>query len=192
MCINNTSAFPGARRGPETSAGTRRSAWLEGATTMDVARLLAISLHTLAFVVAWGYYGILGRIMLPALERSLDRPAQVRTLVTIERIALPLILLSTALFVITGTYLLFDDPRYAGLGNFFANTWTALMLVKHLIVVVLIALGVAVDLLIRRAGRALDEVTRTAALRAVRWSAEGATGLGALIVLLTAAAQLST
>jgi uncharacterized membrane protein len=159
---------------------------------MDVAHLLATWFHTLAFVIAWGYYGILGRIMLPALERSLDGPVRARTLAEIERRALPLVLLSMALFVVTGTYLLFIDPNYVGLGNFFVNTWTTLMLVKHLVVVVLIALGVAIDVLIRRAGAATDEATRASALRLTRLSAEGATGLGALIVLLTAAAQLST
>jgi uncharacterized membrane protein len=142
-------------------------------------------------VIAWGYYGILGRITLPAIEHSLDGPAQARALVAIERRALPLIALSAMLFIVTGTYLLFVDPRYAGLGNFFANTWTALMLIKHLVVIVLIALAVIVDLLIRRVGAASDDSTRASALRRLRLSAEGATGLGALIVLLTAAAQLA-
>jgi uncharacterized membrane protein len=140
---------------------------------MDVAQLLAVWLHTLAFVIAW------------------DGPAQAAALVAIERRALPLVLLSMALFLATGTCLLFIDPRYAGLGDFFANTWTTLMLIKHLVVVVLIALGVAVDLFVRRVGEATDEVARRWALRRTRLSAEGATGIGALIVLLTAAAQLS-
>lgn len=101
---------------------------------MDVAQLGAIWLHTLAFVIAWGCYRILGRIVLPSLERSLDGPALARVMVTIERSALPLVGLSAA------------RP---------------------------------------------DEPTRASALRGVRLSAAAATGLGALIVLLTAAAQLS-
>jgi hypothetical protein len=28
---------------------------------MDILQVLAVWLHTLAFVIAWGYYGILGR-----------------------------------------------------------------------------------------------------------------------------------
>ena len=158
---------------------------------MDVGQLLAVWLHTVAFVIAWGYYGILGRIVLPALEQSLDGPAQGRSLVAIEQRALPLVLISMALFIVTGTYLLIVDPDYAGLGNVFANTWTTLMLVKHLVVVVLIALGVAVDLLVRRVAAASDDSARALAAHRLRLSAEGATGLGALIVLLTAAAQLT-
>jgi uncharacterized membrane protein len=158
---------------------------------VDIGLLLAVWIHTLAFVIAWGYYGILGRIVLPGMERSLDEPAKASVLMSIERRALPLIVLSMALFVLTGTYLLFVNPRYAGLGNVFANDWTTLMLVKHVLVVVLIAVGVAIDVLIRRLGDATDNRSRASLIRRVRLSAEGATGLGALIVLLTAAAQLS-
>ena len=39
---------------------------------MDIGLILALWLHTLAFVIAWGDYGVLGRIILPALARSLD------------------------------------------------------------------------------------------------------------------------
>ena len=148
-------------------------------------------LHTVAFVIAWGYYGILGRIVLPALERSLDGAAQATTLVSIERRALPLVSISAVLFVVTGTYLLVIDERYAGLGNVVANSWTSLMLLKHLVVVVLIGLAVIVDVLIRRAGAASDDATRDSLLHRVRLSAEAATALGAVVVLLTVAAQLS-
>jgi uncharacterized membrane protein len=158
---------------------------------MDIAQLLALWVHTLAFVIAWGYYGILGRMVLPALRGTLDAATEARTLVALERRALPLVVLSTALFVVSGTYLLLVDSRYEGLGNFFANTWTTLMAVKHLVVVVLVVLAVMVDRFIRRAGESTNDATRASNLGRVRLAAEAATGLGALIVLLTAAAQLS-
>jgi len=156
---------------------------------VDLLLVLAVWLHTLAFVIAWGYYGVLGRMILPGLERSLERPAQATALVAIERRALPLVVVSLVLFAATGTYLLVVDPRYTGLGDFFSSTWTTLMLLKHVLVVGLIVVGVYVDRLIRRVGDATSENDRGAALRRVALSAEGATGLGALIVLLTAAAQ---
>jgi uncharacterized membrane protein len=156
---------------------------------MDFPVVLAVWLHTLAFVIAWGYYGILGRMVLPALERSLDRPTQAAALAAIERQALPLIAISLVLFGATGAYLLVVDQHYAGLGNVFASTWTTLMLIKHVLVIGLIVLGLYVDILIRRAGDATSDDVRGSVLRRVGWSAEGATGLGALIVLLTAAAQ---
>jgi uncharacterized membrane protein len=158
---------------------------------MDLPQVLAVWLHTLAFVIAWGYYGVLGRMVLPALERSLERPAQAAALVAIERRALPLVVLSLVLFTATGTYLLVVDPEYAGLGNVFASTWTTLMLAKHVLVIGLVVVAVYVDRLIRRVGEATSETVRDAALRRLSWSAEGATGLGAVIVLLTAAAQVA-
>ena len=91
---------------------------------MDVPLVLAAWLHTLAFVIAWGYYGILGRIVLPGLERSLDGVAQAGTLVAIERRAMPLVVLSALIFLVTGTYLLVSSPSYSGLGDVFASTWT--------------------------------------------------------------------
>ena len=65
------------------------------------------------------------------------------------------------------------------------------MFAKHLMVILLLALAVLVDVFVRRAGDATDELTRESALRRLRQSAEAATGVGALIVLLTTAAQLS-
>lgn len=158
---------------------------------MDIPQLLAVWLHTLAFVIAWGYYGVLGRMVLPALQRSLDKPAQTAALVAVETRARPLLVLSVALFTATGTYLLFVDPDYEGLGNVFASTWTTLMLVKHLLVIAWVMLAVLVDRCIRRVGEATSESAWASALRRLRLSAEGATGLGALIVLLTVAAQLA-
>ena len=158
---------------------------------MDIPQVLAISLHTVALVIAWGYYGILGRIALPALERSLDHQALASTLLAMERRAVPLVGLSALLFTLTGSYLLVIDPHYAGLGNVFASSWTLLMLVKHGMVIAFIALAVAVDLLVRRVARTTDAGQRQRDLRWLRYGAEGATGLGALIVLLTAAAQVA-
>ena len=158
---------------------------------MDIWQVLAIAVHTLAFVIAWGYYGILGRIVLPAVGGTLDAAAEARTIVAIERRALPLVLIATVLFVVTGSYLLAIDARYGGLGNFFANTWTTLMAVKHVVVVGLVVLAVLMDREIRQAGAATDDGARVARLRRSRLLAEGVTGLGAVIVLLTAVAQLS-
>lgn len=158
---------------------------------MGIAQVLAIWLHTVALVIAWGYYGILGRIALPALERSLDHQALATTLLAMERRAVPLVALSALLFTLSGSYLLVIDPHYAGLGNVFASTWTLLMLGKHVLVIGFVVLAVAVDRLIRRAARTTVDGLRRRDLRWVRFGAEGATGLSALIVLLTAVAQVT-
>ncbi len=156
---------------------------------MDVPQLLAVAVHTLAFVIAWGYYGILGRIVLPALDRSLQGPPLGAAIGEIERRALPLVVLSAVLFTITGSYLLIVNPRYEGLGNLFASSWTMLILVKHVVVVALVVLAVAVDVYARRVASATDETARTHALHRLSLAAEATTALGAVVVLLTAAAQ---
>ena len=157
---------------------------------MDGAQVVAVWLHTLALVIAWGYYGVLGRIILPALERTLEQPQRAATLAAIERRALPLVILSLVLLTVTGAYLLVSDARYAGLGNLFASSWTTLLLVKHVLVVGLIVVGVGVDMLIRQAAEATTDRARTSATGFAALAADGATGLGALIVLLTAMAQV--
>ena len=153
---------------------------------MDWGLVLALWLHTVAFVIAWGYYGILARMVLPALDTR-DGPARVALVASIERRALPLLAVAIVAFLLTGGYLMVTDPEYAGLGNIRASTWATLMLVKHLAVAAMIVAGVVVDLLIRDLAAADPDDDR--ALRRVRRSAEVATGLGALIALLTAAAQ---
>ena len=156
---------------------------------MELGEVLAIWLHTIALVIAWGYYGILGRVILPALERSLGRPAMPMALLAIERRAVPLVVVSAVLFTLTGTYLLVIDPQYAGLGDVSASSWTVLMLAKHVLVVGFVGRAVAIDLLIRHIGRASDRARSQRELRWIRFGAEGATGLGAFIALLTAVAQ---
>lgn len=157
---------------------------------VDVTQVLGLTLHTVAFVIVWGYYGILARIVLPSLERTVEGPQLGRVLLTIERRAVPLLLLAVALFLATGTYLMLSDPEYEGLGAI-RDSWSSLMLLKHLVVVAFVAAGVAVDILVRLADEAEDDATRAAATRRVRRTADVATALGALIALLTAAAQLS-
>ena len=157
---------------------------------MDLEQVLAITLHTVAFVIVWGYYGILARVILPGLRGTLDLAGQTRTLAAIERRALPLVLLSIVLFIATGTYLLVVNPAYHGLGSF-TTTWATLMLIKHLLVIGLIGLGVLIDYLIRGAAEAQRDEDRASDLRWLRFGAEAATALGALIALTTAAAQVA-
>lgn len=156
---------------------------------MDTGLVVARWLHTVAFVIAWGYYGVLARMVIPGL-RDLEPGLAARTLDAIERRALPLILGSIVLFIVTGAYLLVSDDRYAGLGNVADSTWTSLMTLKHVVIVALVGLGVLIDYLVKSAEAPEADTTRRR-IGQVRWAAEGATVLGALIVLLTVIAGAS-
>jgi uncharacterized membrane protein len=157
---------------------------------VDLLQLLALTVHTLAFIVALGYYGILARVVLPAMGRTLDGPRLADALLAIDGRSMPLLLIAVVLFVATGSLLLVTDPSYQGLGAI-RSTWATLMLLKHILVAILVALGVAVHLLVGSVADATDDTSRASALRRLRLSAEAATGVGALTVLLTVAAQLS-
>jgi uncharacterized membrane protein len=159
---------------------------------VDIVLVLALWLHTVAFVIAWGYYGIMGRFVMPALEQSASEDARPLIVSTIERRALPFVLLTVVIFFITGSYLLVVDERYAGLGNFFDSTWTTLMLVKHVVIIALVAVAAWFDWLVRGLEEEPTAEAKASGLRRARWAAEAATGLGALIALLTVAAQLSS
>lgn len=156
---------------------------------MDYTQLVAVSVHTLAMIMVVGYYGILGRVILPGLRQSVDDAKRAPVLLAIERRAAPLVVLAIGLFVITGAYLLLVDDQYAGLGNF-SSTWAALMLVKHLLVIAMVVPGVLVDYLIRGLVAADAEGQRRD-MALLGLAVEATTGLGAIIVVLTAAAQLS-
>src|SRR3970282_1719095 len=100
---------------------------------MDLTRVGAIALHTLAMMIVLGYYGVLGRIVLPALRRTLETRQLALSLVAVERRAKPLLVISIALFAITGIYLMIVDEQYAGLGNVVGSTWATLVLGKHVV-----------------------------------------------------------
>ena len=156
---------------------------------MDAGAIGAAWLHALGMVVVLGYYGILGRIVLPALSRSLDGEALGRAVVAIERRALPVVLLAIVLFTVTGIILLLGDERYAGLGNLFASTWTTLMTVKHMVVVLMVALGIGIDRMAAGIGQAATDDARRRDIEILVLAVDAMTALGAIVLLLTAAAQ---
>ena len=157
---------------------------------MDVGVTVAVWLHALSTVIVLGYYGILGRIVLPALERSLSGPRLGQAIVAIERRAVPVLGISVVAFTVTGVYLLLVDPSFDGLGRF-GSTWASLMLVKHLLVGLMVVGGVGVHWLAGRvADPDLDDEHQRASLGHLRLAAEAMTGVGAVILLLTAAAQV--
>jgi uncharacterized membrane protein len=157
---------------------------------MDIALVIATWLHTVAFVIAWGYYGILGRMVVPALRRSLTGEQAAGTLLVIERRALPFVIGSVVVFAITGFFLMFGNDAYAGLGAI-GSSWTALILAKHAVVVAVIGFGVAVDWFVREAAAAGTDGYRERSFGRASLCAELATAAGAVVALLTAAAQAS-
>ena len=155
---------------------------------MDVVQVGALWLHAVAMVVVLGYYAILARVVLPALRRAMDGPGLAIAVPAVARRALPVVILAIVVFAVTGVYLLLTDDQYTAIGDF-SSTWSTMMLVKHLVILAMIALGVVVDRLARAVGDTSDE-GQPQVLDALSLAADATMVLGALVLLLTAVAQL--
>jgi uncharacterized membrane protein len=159
---------------------------------VDIVQAVAAWLHSLATVILLGYYALLALVVVPVLRRAVDAPTLGRVIPAVERRALPLILASIGVFLVTGMYMLFTDDRFLGVGHFFGGAWSTLIVIKHVVVVVLIGISVYIDLLVvPDIATPVDEVAQTAAVRRLARSASVIATRGAVVLLLTAAAQAS-
>lgn len=151
--------------------------------TMIVA--LSTWLHTLATIVMIGYFIFSSRIYLPVLERQMRANALREMLEKISIRLKPFFGGSLLIFLVTGTHLMLINEDYLGLGNFFANAWSILIVIKHVLVVVFLALAVYSE----RAylGKISDE--KPEALKHFKLALNLDTILGLVILLLTTLAQ---
>ena len=97
--------------------------------------------------------------------------------------------LALLIFVLTGSYLTLVDPNYLGFANF-GNVWGVLMLVKHLLIVGIIGIGFWFNAILR-VGRMMSSNNGAArATRLFHLYANLMAISGALVLLLTAVAQV--
>ena len=157
---------------------------------MDLVQVGARWLHLVATVAMIGYYAVLGVLVLPALRQAGSARALGETIAAMERRALPIIVGSLVAFLATGVYLMGADTRYSGVGEI-TDSWSTLLLVKHVVVAVMVALGVYIDAIIVRRLAPPDAADQDAAARWLMVVAAVMTGLGLLVLYLTAAAQAS-
>ena len=149
--------------------------------------LVALStwLHSLATIVMIGYFLFSSLIYLPVFERQMQTKALRELLEKVSARLKPFFGGSLLIFLVTGTHLMLINESYLGLGKFFANSWSALMVIKHGLVLVFLALAVFSE----RAflGQISDQ--KPAALKQFRWALNINTALGVIILLLTSIAQ---
>ena len=98
--------------------------------------LISIStwLHAIATVVFIGHFVLLAGIYLPALSKNGTALSE------ISKRSRPWMYVSLLIFAITGTHLMMIDSGYLGFMDF-GNFWGIVMLVKHILVFAMIALG---------------------------------------------------
>jgi uncharacterized membrane protein len=146
---------------------------------------LSIWLHTLATVVFIGHYLFMSLVYLPVFERQAKGSALRELLEEVSGRLRPYFGSSLLVFIVTGTYLMIINEDYLGLGNFFGNAWSVLIVIKHVIVLAFLALAIYSERAIM--GKIND--TQPQALQQFRLALGANTFLGILILLLTTAAQ---
>jgi uncharacterized membrane protein len=151
---------------------------------MDPLHVGATWLHAVAMTFALGYYAVLGWVAIPVLERLRAQVDPGEAVAAIERRALPVIVGAIAVFTASGLVLMVGDGRYDGLGNVTASTWTILMLLKHVVVAVMVGLGLTLHVIATR-----DPAEALQRRRPVQRLAQVIAALGAVVLLITAAAQ---
>jgi uncharacterized membrane protein len=150
---------------------------------------LAVWLHSLGTVVLIGHFLLLALIYLPALtDGKLEVPAGI-VLSAISRHSRAWLYISLLVFFVTGIYLTFADPNYLGLGNF-GNLWGILMLVKHILVLGMIAMGFWFNAILRVGPLMSSNNGSEQAIDHFRWYSTAMATFGTLILFFTALAQI--
>jgi len=148
---------------------------------------IANSLHALATVIFVGYYLLLSLLYLPALAKP--EMGGGAALGEVSKRSRSWLYASLVIFAFTGVYLTLIDANYLGIGNF-GNPWAILMLVKHVLILAMVAIGFWFNF-IQRVGPALrsypGDAERMASFR--RYS-NMMSLCGVLVLLLTAFAQI--
>lgn len=150
--------------------------------------LLSLStwLHALATVIMIGHYLLMVALYLPVLANQ-DGGGQI--LSAISRRSRMWMYASLAVFAITGVHLTFGDPNYQGLGQF-GNFWSVMMLVKHLLIMAMIALGFWYNAVLRVGSMMVSNDGAGQALARFGLYSKLMAGCGVLVLLLTALAQV--
>ncbi len=152
--------------------------------------LMAIStlLHNLATIVFIGHYLLLAAIYVPALVAD---PAHTAgpVLTTISKRSRGWLYAALIVFAVTGAYLTLMDPNYKGLGNF-NSPWAVAMLVKHVVVLVMVALGFWYNAVLRVGPMATTPNQPEAGVARFRSHVNLMAGLGLLVLVLTAFSQV--
>lgn len=146
--------------------------------------LIAISVwfHALATVVFIGHFVLLAGIYLPALSKNGTALSE------ISKRSRPWMYASLLVFMVTGTHLMLIDAGYLGFMDF-GNLWGILMLVKHILIVAMIALGFWYNAILR-VGPMMSSNNPDQAILRFRKYVNVMAVCGVLVLLLTALAQV--
>ena len=106
--------------------------------------VLAISLffHILATVVWIGGILVITLLVIPEVNRILvDQPALYQVLQRLRKRFTPISNIALVVLIVTGLSQMTADPNYDGL-LLFDNTWSQVMLVKHILIIIMALMGI--------------------------------------------------
>lgn len=148
---------------------------------------LSTWLHALATVIFIGHFLLLSLIYLPAFGKS-NAEITGPILSDVSKRSRPWLYASLVIFMVTGIYLMIVDPNYRGVGNF-GNLWAAAMLVKHTLIVAMIAMGFVFNAILRVGPMMSSNSGAGQAILRFRLYSQLMAICGVLVLLLTALAQ---
>lgn len=144
-------------------------------------------LHAIATVLFIGHYLLLSLIYLPAFGKQKPEVAG-PILSEVSKRSRVWMYSSLLIFMVTGIYLMIVDPNYLGVGNF-GNLWSIAMLVKHILIVVMIALGFFYNAILRVGPMMSSNTGAEQAIARFGLHSKWMAICGVLVLLLTAFAQ---
>jgi len=107
----------------------------------DVSLVIATWFHLIA-IVAWVGLLIYSAILFFPSISTVAKSARAQYLIDYRRKAIIITLVAVVVFAITGYALISMNENDQGIGNVFANRWTAQIFAKHLVVLVMIILEI--------------------------------------------------
>ncbi|HET9915123.1 MAG TPA: hypothetical protein VFQ13_24745 [Anaerolineales bacterium] len=147
--------------------------------------LIALStwLHAIATVILIGHYLLLSVMYIPILAKN-NAPA----LSEISKRSRPWLYISLLVFAVTGTHLMLIDSGYLGFMDF-GNFWGIVMLLKHVLVFGMLALGFLYNAILRVGPMMSSNNSAELGITRFRLYSNLMTISGLLVLLLTALAQ---
>jgi uncharacterized membrane protein len=147
--------------------------------------LIALStwLHAIATVILIGHYLLLSLIYIPVLAKNNGT-----ALSEISKRSRPWLYISLLVFALTGTHLMLIDSGYLGFMDF-GNFWGIVMLLKHILIFGMLALGFWYNAILRVGPMMSSNNSAELGITRFRLYSNLMSISGVLILLLTALAQ---
>ena len=102
---------------------------------------LAHWLHMLATVLWFGGNAFIGIILVPVLSKTLDKKDFGKVMGAVMGVFKRVVYISMLILGVTGSIIMVVDGNYEGAGQV-SNLWSILTVIKHIIVILLIAVAV--------------------------------------------------